>query len=692
MAAASKTQSILLIRPAEILVVAGGFLILMVMALPIPAVLLDILLSFSIAFSLVILLAAVFMEKPLEFSVFPSLLLIVTFIRLSLNVASTRIILLNGNEGYGAAGQVIHSFGSFVVGGNFVVGAVIFLILSSIYYFVAAKGSVGISEAADRQTFEVIPAKLTGINADLNAGTISGQEASAQRRNLEREADFFRSMTGSFRFARLDAVAGILMTLINIIGGLSIGIFQLNMGVEEAARVYTLLAIGDGLAYLLPGLAVAAAGIAVTRSASEKNLAKDLIGQLGNFPAAFVIAAGAFFLLALVPGLPHFPFFLMSALAGAAGFVKMQERKRVIALQRIEVKEKAAKPHPVSVESTLYLDIMELQTGHDLKPLSEEGQLPERIISIRRHFALDMGFIVPQLCIRENLQLKPNEYSILIKGVEAANGSVNMERLLAMNPGTVKKEVDGIKTKDPVHGLPALWIVPESRKEAQAAGYIVEDPADVIAAHIKETIKRSSHELLGRQEVQVLLDKFRETNPKVVDELVPDLLSLGKVQKTLQNLLMEQVSIRDLRTILEQLADSAQKSQDTELLTEHVRHALSRPITKRYQNKDGSISVLALEKGIEEIIEEAGRQTDVSSSLALEPAFAEKLLTKIKAAADSAAPLLETSPIILTSPIIRRRLRRFTARYIPDLAILSHNEIIPTVNVKTLKVIALDEN
>ncbi|MCH8208583.1 MAG: flagellar biosynthesis protein FlhA [Nitrospinae bacterium] len=696
MAVASPAQNILMIRTSEFLVATGVILILTVMVIPIPTVMLDVLLSFSITFSLVILLVSVFMLSPLDFSVFPSLLLIVTLIRLSLNVASTRIILLHGNEGPGAAGKVIESFGSFVVGGNLVVGAVIFLILVMINFIVITKGSVRTSEVAARFTLDAIPGKQMSIDADLNAGIINEQEARARRKNLEREADFYGAMDGAIRFVRGDAIASILITLINIIGGFSIGIFQQGMDAGEAARVYTLLTIGDGLVSQLPALVVStAAGIVVTRAASEKNLARDLLEQLNNYPAAFIMASAALFIFALIPGLPHFPFFLLSFLAGWVGYAKIKRLQEEEALKIKQTEKEAAVPPLEKVESILPLDIMELEVGYELIPLVDskrKGALLEMIRSIRRQFALDMGFIVPPLHIRDNLQIKSNEYAILIKGVEVAKGSVVMGRFLAMTPAKVEKEIEGIKAKEPTFGLPAVWITDSARKEAEAEGYTVVDPAAVIATHIKETIKRNANDLLGRQDVQVLLDKFRETNPKVVEELVPGLLSLGKVQKVLQNLLVEQVSIRDLRTILEQLADFAPRTQDTDLLTEYVRHALSRPITKQYQSKDGSIAVLTLEKEIEDIIEKSIQKTDVSSYLALEPTSAEKILGRIKEAVESVASFLETSPVILTSPVIRIHLRRLIGRFIPDLVVLSHSEIMPTVNVKTLKVITRDAN
>jgi len=681
-------------RPREFAVAGGLIAILVVMVIPIPTFLLDILLSFSITFSLIILMVSVLMLAPLDFSVFPSLLLLVTLVRLSLNVASTRIILLHGNEGPGAAGQVIQSFGSFVVGGNYVVGTVIFIILVIINFIVITKGSVRTSEVAARFTLDAIPGKQMSIDADLNAGLINEEDARSRRRNLEREADFYGSMDGAIRFVRGDAIAGILITLINVIGGFAIGVFQQGMDVADAAKVYTLLTIGDGLVTQLPALVVStAAGLVVTRATTDKNLPNELIQQMTLHPAAFVIAGTVLFAFGMIPGLPHFPFFFLALLAGWVSYrlFKNRQKKEKIQKKKLETEKKA--PVAERVESILPLDIMELEVGYELIPLVDadrNGELLERIKSVRRQFALEMGFIVPPLHIRDNLQLKSSDYAILIKGVEVARGSVMMGKFLAMSPGKTERELSGVKTQEPTYGLPALWVNASSKQEAQVAGYTVVDPATVITTHIKETIKRNAHGLLGRQEVQALLDKFKETNPKVVEELIPNLMTLGKLQKVLQNLLREQVSIRDLRTILETLADYAPKIEDHDMLTEYVRQALARPISKQYVAKDGSLSVLTLDKGVEEIIEGSIQKTDIASFLALEPTVAEKILLKIKEAVETITPRIETVPVLLSSPFVRIYLRRLTERFLPDLVVLSHNEVVPTVQIKTLKVVTLN--
>ena len=683
-------------RPQECLVGLGVVAVLAVMVMPIPPFLLDLFLSFSITFALIILLVSVFMQGPLDFSVFPSLLLIITLIRLSLNVASTRIILLHGSEGTGAAGQVIESFGSFVVGGNFVVGTVIFIILVMINFIVITKGSVRTSEVAARFTLDAIPGKQMSIDADLNAGLINENQARNRRQTLEQEADFYGSMDGAIRFVRGDAIAGILITVVNILGGFGIGVFQQDMEIGEAAQVYTLLTIGDGLVSQLPALVVStAAGLVVTRAATDKNLPNQLISQLLNQPYAFLIASAILFFFGVIPGLPHFPFFLMSIIAGTIGFNKFKDTSKKALIDSRKKEEDAKAPTPERVESILPLDIMELEVGYELIPLVDadsNGELLDRIKSVRRQFALEMGFIVPPLHIRDNLQLKSSEYGILIKGVEVSRGSIMTGRLLAMNPGTIEKEIDGIQTTEPTFGLPAVWITTSDKQKAQMAGYTVVDPSTVITTHIKETIKRHASELLGRQETQALIDKFKESNPKVIEELIPDVLSLGKVQKVLQNLLKEQISIRDLRTILEQLADYGPSTKDTDVLTEYARQAMARPITKQFQSADGSLSVMTLDRGVEELIQSSIQRTEVASFLALEPTVAEKLLVKLQEAVEAMSPQIETSPVLLASPGIRHHLRKFIERFIPDLAVLSHSEIIPSVQIKTLTVVDLNAN
>ncbi|MFV1950754.1 MAG: flagellar biosynthesis protein FlhA [Nitrospinota bacterium] len=677
---------------SDVAVAAGVVGVLVIMIIPLPTWLLDMLLSFSITSALIILLVAMYLIQPLEFSVFPSLLLVITLYRLSLNIASTRLILLHGNEGTAAAGQVIKSFGGFVVGGNYVVGAVVFLILVLINFIVITKGSVRTAEVAARFTLDAIPGKQMSIDADLNAGIIDEVEAKQRRQKLQQEADFYGSMDGAIKFVRGDAIAGIIITLVNIIGGLIIGVFQQGMGLADAAQVYTLLTIGDGLISQLPALIVStAAGIVVTRAASEMNLGKELTHQILLKPRVFVIAAGVLFFFGMIPGLPHIAFIILAILAGVIAYLTIEAQKKEEGEKREKMVEAAAKAPEPGVETLLPLDIMELEIGYELIPLVDTergGDLLERIKSIRRQFALDMGIIVPPLHIRDNLQLKPGEYSILIKGVEVTRGQLKMNHHLAMNPGTATAEVKGIPTKEPTFGLPALWITEGEKDRAQIAGYTVVDVVTVITTHIKEVIKSHAHEILGRQEVQTLLDNLKERNPKVIEELIPGLLSLGGIQKVLQNLLKEQISIRDLSTILETLADYAPLSKDIDLLTEYVRQALARPITKQYQAPDGSLPVVTIDREIEDMISKSIKSTEHGSYLALEPNLAQRILTKLK---DTLERFSTTNyqPVILASPQVRMHLRRLTERFIKNLIILSYNEVAPNVRIQTLGVVKL---
>lgn len=677
---------------SDVAVAAGVVGVLIIMIMPLPTMLLDVLLAFSITSALIILLVAMYLIQPLEFSVFPSLLLVITLYRLSLNIASTRLILLHGNEGTAAAGQVIKSFGGFVVGGNYVVGAVVFLILVLINFIVITKGSVRTAEVAARFTLDAIPGKQMSIDADLNAGIIDEAEAKQRRQKLQQEADFYGSMDGAIKFVRGDAIAGIIITLVNIIGGLFIGVFQQGMGLADAAQVYTLLTIGDGLISQLPALIVStAAGIVVTRAASEMNLGKELTQQILIKPRVFVIAAGVLFFFGMIPGLPHIAFIILSILAGVIAYLTIEAQKKEEGEKREKIVEAAAKAPEPGVETLLPLDVMELEIGYELIPLVDTergGDLLERIKSIRRQFALDMGIIVPPLHIRDNLQLKQGDYSILIKGVEVTRGQLKMNQYLAMNPGTATAEVKGIPTKEPTFGLPALWITEGEKDRAQIAGYTVVDVVTVITTHIKEVIKSHAHEILGRQEVQALLDNLKERNPKVIEELIPGLLSLGGVQKVLQNLLKEQISIRDLSTILETLADYAPLSKDIDLLTEYVRQALARPITKQYQAPDGSLPVVTIDREIEDMISQSIKSTEHGSYLALEPNLAQRILTKLK---DTLERFSTTNyqPVILASPQVRMHLRRLTERFIKNLIILSYNEVAPNVRIQTLGVVKL---
>ncbi len=667
--------------------------ILIVMIIPLPTIMLDMLLSLSITLAIIILLVAMYILQPLEFSVFPSLLLVVTLYRLSLNVASTRIILLHGSEGPAAAGEVIKSFGQFVVGGNYVVGAVIFLILVLINFVVITKGTVRTSEVAARFTLDAIPGKQMSIDADLNAGIIDEKGARDRRRKLEQEADFYGAMDGAIRFVRGDAIAGIIITIINVLGGFSIGVLQQGMDITEAAQVYTLLTIGDGLVAQIPALVVStAAGIVVTRAAAEENMGREISKQLLFHPRAFMIASVILFFFAMIPGLPHMAFIILGLIAGGIAYVTLQTQKEAVKEEkRKEDEAKAKAPVAEKVESLLPLDMLELEVGYELIPLvdaEQDGDLLDRIKSLRRQFALEMGIIVPPMHIRDNLQLKSNEYTVLIKGVVVARGELMMGQYLAMNPGTGVKEIKGIPTTEPTFGMPAIWVVESDREAAKAAGYTVVDVTTVITTHIKEIIKTHSYEILGRQEAQALLDTVKETHPKVIEELIPNLLTLGGVQKVLQNLLKEQISIRDILTILETLADYAQITKDTDILTEYARQALSRAITKQYLSPDGSLSVITVDREIEDIIAGSIQQTSHGSYLSIEPGTAQKILNRIKQGFEKFG-MISPQPIILSSPKIRLHLKRLTERFMPNLIVLSHNEISPDAQIQAMGMVSL---
>ena len=554
-----------LTKSSDISLAAAVVGILVFMIIPLPAILLDLLISLNITLALIILLASMYTLRPLELSAFPSILLLVTLFRLSLNVASTRMILIHGNEGSMAAGKVIQAFGNFVVGGNFLVGIIVFVILVAINFMVITKGAGRIAEVAARFTLDAMPGKQMSIDADLNAGLINEQEARARREEIAKEAEYYGAMDGANKFVRGDAVAGIIITLANIIGGLAIGVFQNKMSFGNAAETYTLLTIGDGLVSQIPALIIStAAGIIVSRAGAESNLGEEITSQILLQPRAVGIAAVVLFGFGIIPGLPLVPFWVLAALAGGLTYIIHRAiRQQQLIEQEAQISEEKAAPSE-PLESLPLLDILAIEVGYGLIPLvdsEQNGELLRRIKSIRRQVADEMGIIVPPVHIQDNMQLKPGQYSILLKGNEIANGNLMTNYYLAMNPGTVEEEIDGIATTEPTYGLPALWIKESAKENAMAKGYTVVDLATVMTTHLSEIVKRHSHEFLGRQEVQQLLDNLKESHPKVVEELVPNLLSLGGVVKVLQNLLREQIPIRDLLAIMETLADWAPVDQ-----------------------------------------------------------------------------------------------------------------------------------
>lgn len=666
--------------------------ILLVMLVPLHPLILDIFLSLSIALSLIIILVSMYVLKPLEFSVFPSLLLIVTLFRLALNVASTRLILLKGNEGPAAAGHVIQSFGQFVVGGDIVVGAIMFLILVVINFVVITKGAGRISEVSARFTLDAMPGKQMAIDADLNAGLINDVEARSRRKEIAREADFYGAMDGASKFVRGDAVAAIMITFINILGGLTIGVLQKGMDLQTAAHTYTLLTVGEGLVAQIPALIVStAAGMIVTRAASDANLGAEIARQVLIEPRALASASGILLFFGLIPGLPHLAFFAMAALTGGTAYAVNQAKKGIAAREEVAPEEKAKPEEPEVVHSLLAVDILEIEVGYGLISLvdsNQGGDLLERIKSIRRQCALELGIVIPPIRIRDNLQLKPNQYTILIKGVEAASSEVFPGQYLAMNPGTAEGHLDGIATKEPAFGLPAVWIDERNRERASILGYTVVDPSTVAATHLTEIIKTNAADLLGRQDVQGLLDNLAKNYPKVVEELVPGNLSLGGVQKVLHNLLKERVSVRDLLSILEALADAAPYTKDIDVLTEYTRQAIGRTICKQYLSQDGKLALFTLEPEIEGAIGEAVQSSDHGSYLALEPKLAQRIIRSIAGTAEKMS-VMGQQPVLLCSPKVRPHLKRLTERFTPSLAVLSHSEIPPKLEIEITEVAGL---
>lgn len=680
-----------LVRRSDIWASMGIVGILMLMIIPLPPMVLDLCLSFNITLAILILIISLYTDKAVEFSIFPSLLLATTLFRLSLNVASTRLILLHGNEGMNAAGSVIKAFGQFVVGGSFVVGLVIFIILVIINFIVITKGAGRIAEVAARFTLDAMPGKQMAIDADLNAGLIDEDEARRRRDAISDEATFHGAMDGASKFVRGDAIAGIIITLINIGAGFIIGVMQKGMPMAEAAQNYTILTIGDGLVGQVPALIIStAAGMLVTRSAGKENFGEALKKQFIRYSKALWTVAGILLLFALIPGMPFLPFLTLSLGLSFVAYRLDKDEKMKAAETIIE------RPEPVEkgdedYEQMLNVDLIELEVGYGLIPFvdaAQDGELLTRIQSIRKQFALSSGFIVPPVHIKDNLQLSPNQYTISLKGVQIATAEMMPGYYMAMDPGTVTETIKGIPTEEPAFGLPAIWITEDRREQAQIAGYTVVDCTTVMATHISEIIKQHAHELLGRQETQNLIDNLSRTYPKLVEELVPNVLNLGNIMRVLQNLLGEGVSIRDLRTILETMADYAPMTQDTDVLTEYVRHALSRSISTAHVQADGTISVVTMDPAIEETIQNSIQHREHGNFLALDPQVAQKIL-------DSLSTLVSNfsggqQPVLLVIPQIRPHVRRLTERYFPSLAVLSHNEIAANMKIKSIGTVTID--
>ncbi len=671
----------------HLVIPVGVMGILLVMVLPMPTMAMDLLISLNIMLSIIILLVSMYILQPVHFSVFPSLLLLITLFRLALNVASTRLILLHGSEGEDAAGKVIQSFGQFVVGGNYVVGIIVFLVLIAIQYIVINHGAIRISEVTARFTLDAMPGKQMSIDADLNAGIINEEEARQRRDQISREAEFYGAMDGAIRFTARDAIASIIILTINIIGGFLIGVIQFDMDLADAAKRFTILTIGDGLVTAIPSLLISVAGgIITTRAASESNLGEDVARQLFTNPTPIAIGSGFLFFFSLVPGMPFYPFFILGSLTGVVAFWRRraQENERLL-LERAKAEKAEAEKPKDKIEGLLKVDLLGIEMGYGLiryVDASQGGDFLDRIKSIRRQIALELGLIVPPVHITDNLQLNPRQYAILLKGVQIARGELVQDHLLAINPGTAREEIQGIPTVEPAFGLQACWIKAQERERAQLAGYTLVDPATVLATHLTEIIKSQAYELLGRQETKSLLDTVAKTHPKVVEELVPKVLSVGEVQKVMQNLLKERVSIRDAVTILETLADFGSYTKNIAALTEYCRQALGRSICKPYQTDDGDLQVFTVSPDLEKSIQDGVMHSDQGSYLALEPRHAKEIMARFRRTVETTGSA--GNPVILCSPSIRMYVRQLLERFLPNVAILSHSEIPPSIRVLSL--------
>lgn len=685
-----------LVANRDILVALLMLGVLLLMVVPLAPIMLDILLCLSITLSLIIVMVTFFMKDPLEFTVFPSLLLMSTLFRLSLNIASTRLILTHGDEGMSAAGGVIGTFGSFVVGGNYAVGLVVFIILTLINFVVITKGSGRIAEVAARFTLDAMPGKQMSIDADLNSGLINEDEARARRKRVSLEADFYGSMDGASKFIRGDAIAGIFIMITNVVAGLFIGVVQKGMPVLQALENYTTLTIGEGLVSQVPSLIVStAAGILVTRVNSDSKLDTELSEQLFGSHRTLGLVAMVLALFVFIPGLRVSFSIVAACVGGFAFYLYKLDQERQAELEKAsriqpsitQVKSK----EPEKIESLLPVDQLELEVGYDLITLVDErksGELLERILRLRKQFATNLGIVVPPIHIKDNLRLAPGDYAILLKGTEIARGSLKMRYLLAINPGNVTKRINGLPTKEPAFGLPALWI-PERDKEAAAqAGYTVVDLPTVLSTHLSEVVKSFAHEFLGRQELQVIIDGVAKSHPKVVDELIPNLMAFGTVLKVLQNLLREQISIRDMLTILESLADFAPKVKDPDVLTELVRQRMARQISKSYCDMEDTIKYVGLHQSIEEAISKAVTHTDLGSQLVMDPMTAQNIVRCIGKDVENHTRA-DVAPVVLCSPTIRGHVRRLIERFLPNVPVLSHNEISSGIRLVRLGVVTV---
>ncbi|AKL95463.1 flagellar biosynthesis protein FlhA [Clostridium aceticum] len=674
-------------KNGDILVALAIIAIVVIIIIPIPLGAVDVLLSFNISLALLILLIAMYNEEALQFSIFPSILLITTLFRLALNITTTRYILSRGT-----AGDVITTFGDFVMGGNAIVGFIVFLIIVIIQFLVITKGSERVAEVAARFTLDAMPGKQMAIDADLNAGLIDDSEARQRRTKIQREADFYGAMDGASKFVKGDAIAGIIITIINIVAGFIIGVSMQGLDFGGAIQKYTLLTVGDGLVSQIPALLISTAtGIVVTRAASEGSLGTDLIKQLFNKSKIMFIISGVLLLFSFT-GLPVIPFMSLSAVFLFLGLT-LKKNASIEEGEEIpdEVEESVEeKRKPENVLPLLNVDPIELEFGYGILPLadaSQGGDLFDRLVMIRRQCALELGIIVPMIRLRDNIQLEPNQYIIKIKGIEMAVGEIIFDHYLAMNPGMIDEEIEGIDTIEPAFGLPAKWINEQEREKAEILGYTVVDPPSIIATHLTEIIKKHSFELLGRQDVKKLIDNVKENHPVLVEELIPNQLGLGEIQKVLGNLLKEGVSIRNMVTILETLADYATITRDTDMLTEYVRQSLGRAITKQFIVSHPA-KVITVTKELEQKIMDSIQQTEGGTYISMDPDVIQRIINSLS---QQIQKLISTGehPIIVTAPIVRLYFKRLSEQLTSDLIVLSYNEVDPSVEIHSVGAVSI---
>lgn len=672
----------------EFSILVAVIMIVIMMVIPLPTLLLDILIILNISLSLTILLVAMNIKDSLNFAIFPSLLLLTTLFRLALNVSTTRSILSKAD-----GGDVIEAFGNFVVGGQPVIGLVVFLILAIIQFIVIVKGSERVAEVAARFTLDAMPGKQMSIDADLNAGLITDKEARERRRTIEREADFYGAMDGASKFVKGDAIAGIIILIINVIGGLIIGATIHGMSIGDAASIYTLLSVGDGLVSQIPALLISTAtGIIVTRAASEGNLGEEIIGQLFAYPRLLYIAAGVILLLGIVTPIPFLVTTPIGGLIIYGGYIAQKQRANVEQLavtMDTEEQENELVKSPESVMNLLQIDPIEFEFGYGLIPLADfnqGGDLLDRVIMIRRQLALELGFVVPVVRFRDNIQLRPNEYVIKIKGSVISKGEILLDHYLAMSPGIDDDQVVGIDTTEPAFGLPALWINDEMKERAELSGYTVVDPPSVVATHLTEVIKKHAHELLSRQDTKSLIENLKSSQSALVDDLIPSVLNVGEIQKVLAKLLKEKISIRNLGVIFETLADYGQITKDPDVLTEYVRQALARQITNSFTPSGEPLRVISVGPGLEKAIADAVQHTEHGSYLALDPERTQLIYQILNEQVNRVINAGHT-PILLSSPATRMYIRQLLDRIMPDVPILSFNELEPHIEIQSVGVV-----